>query len=52
LKKKINQNIINQDLNFLLSSDKFQKIRKILKQETLIFLDDELKRIEKGKFKL
>jgi len=52
IEKKINQNIINQDLNFLLSSDKFQKIRKILKQETLIFLDDELKRIEKGKFKL
>lgn len=45
VENKIDQNVINQDLNFLLSSDKFQKIRKVLKQETLIFLRDELKRI-------
>lgn len=46
IEEKINQNVINQDLNFLLSPDKFQKIRKILKQETLVFLSDELKRIK------
>lgn len=44
--KKINQDIINQDLNFLLPADKFRKIRKILKQETLMFLRDELKRVK------
>jgi len=47
VEEKINQNVINQDLNFLLSPDKFQKIRKILKQETLMFLNNELKRIKK-----
>jgi predicted nucleotidyltransferase component of viral defense system len=46
VEEKINQTVINQDLNFLLSPDRFQKIRKILKQETLIFLRDELKRIK------
>lgn len=45
IEKNINQNIINQDINFLLPFDKFQKIRKILKKETLMFLRDELKRI-------
>ena len=44
--KKINQAFIDQDLNSLLAPDKFQKIRKILKQETLIFLQDELERIK------
>ncbi len=52
IEEKVNQTIINQDLNFLLSPDKFQKIRKILKRETLIFLRDELKRIEKREFNL
>jgi len=46
IEEKISQTVINQDLNFLLSPDKFQKIRKILKQETLIFLRDELERIK------
>ncbi len=45
--KKINETIIDQDLNFLLSPDKFKKIRKILKKETLMFLGDELERINK-----
>ena len=52
VEEKINQNVINQDLNFLLSHGKFQKIRKILKQETLVFLDDELKRIKAKEFKI
>lgn len=47
IEEKISQTVINQDLNFLLSPDRFQKTRKILKQEALIFLRDELKRVEK-----
>ena len=46
IEKNINQDIINQDINFLLPPDKFQKIRKILKREVLMFLRDELKRIK------
>ncbi len=44
IEKNINQTIINQDLNSLLPAEKFQKIRKVLKQETLMFLRDEVKR--------
>ena len=44
IEKKINQTIINQDINSLLLPDKFQKIRKVLKKETLMFLKDEIKR--------
>lgn len=44
--KKVNQKIIDQDINHLLSPDKFKIIRKILKKETLMFLKDELKRIK------
>lgn len=43
--KKISQKNIDQDLNFLLSQDKFQKIRKNLKSETLMFLKDEVERV-------
>ena len=46
VKKNINETIINQDINMLLPYDKFRKIRKILKQETLIFLKDELERLK------
>ncbi|MDO9231197.1 MAG: nucleotidyl transferase AbiEii/AbiGii toxin family protein [bacterium] len=46
---KITQEIIDQDLNMLLSNDNFQMIRKILKQETLMMLRDELARIKNGK---
>ena len=41
----ITETIINQDLNMLLSPDQFQKIRHILKEETLALLDDEIKRL-------
>jgi len=47
--KKIKQSFIDQDLNSLLAPDEFQKIRKVLKQETLIFLGDEIERIKIGK---
>jgi len=41
--KKVTDKIITQDLSYLLPSDKFQKIRKILKSEALIFLQNETK---------
>ena len=43
--KKVNQTIIDQDINHLLSPDKFQKIRKVLKREVLMLLNDEIERI-------
>ena len=43
--KKFNQKTIDQDINHLLSLDKFQKIRKFLKREVLMFLKDEIKRL-------
>jgi len=46
INKHITETILNQDLNPLLSYDKFNKIRKLLKRETLMFLDDEIKRLE------
>lgn len=47
VEKNITGTIINQDLSILLSPDKFQKIRKILKRETLMFLRDEIARLKK-----
>ena|SRR5258708_3949445 len=36
--ERITENILNEDLSTLLPYDKFKKVRKILKQEVLIFL--------------
>lgn len=47
--KNITETIINQDLNVLLTPEKFQKIRKILKRETLMFLRDEIAGLEAEK---
>lgn len=44
--EKVTDEFIDQDINMLLPNDKFQMVRKSLKQETLMFLRDELKRIE------
>lgn len=46
IEEKVNQTIINQDINFLLPPDKFKKIRGVLRQETLMFLNDEIKRLK------
>ncbi|MEA2064810.1 MAG: nucleotidyl transferase AbiEii/AbiGii toxin family protein [Patescibacteria group bacterium] len=46
IKKYITNTILDQDINTLLPYDKFKKIRKILKQEVLMFLNDEVKRLE------
>jgi len=47
--KKVTQKVINQDLNFLLPYKKFNAIRKILKTETLMLIDDEIKRVSENK---
>ena len=44
--KEVKQKYIDQDLNFLLPNNEFQKIRKILKSEVLRLLKDEVKRIK------
>lgn len=38
IEEKITETVLSEDLNTLLPLDKFQKIRKTLKQDTLIFL--------------
>ena len=45
VEQHITDDIIAQDLNTLLSYEKFSQIRKILKNETLMFLRDEQKRL-------
>ncbi|MFA7300731.1 MAG: nucleotidyl transferase AbiEii/AbiGii toxin family protein [Candidatus Shapirobacteria bacterium] len=40
---KITQQLIDQDLNTLLSINQFNKVRKILKSETILFLENEMK---------
>lgn len=47
IEKHVTETLINQDLNHLLGADVFQKIRKVLKTEVLMFLKDELARILK-----
>jgi DNA-binding response OmpR family regulator len=42
----ITATIIDQDLNVLLPPEKFQMARKFLKQETLVFLRDEIARLK------
>lgn len=43
---KINDRVISEDLNYLLPFEKFVKIKKVLKRETLLLLDDEIKRLQ------
>lgn len=47
IEKYITEEILTQDLNPLLPYEKFSRIRKALKQETLMLLRDESKRIGK-----
>jgi predicted nucleotidyltransferase component of viral defense system len=41
----ITENILNQDLNPLIPYERFARFRKVLKSETLMFIDDEIKRL-------
>ncbi len=43
---KVTDKIISEDLSFLLTYEKFQLIRKVLKKETLMFLKNEIKKIK------
>lgn len=45
IEQHITEKIITQDLNTLLPYEQFSRIRKVLKQETLLFLRDEIRRI-------
>jgi predicted nucleotidyltransferase component of viral defense system len=45
VEEHITDDIINQDLNMLLTHEHFSRVRKILKRETLMFLRDELQRV-------
>lgn len=45
IEQKINETVISQDLNTLLPYKQFLKIRRTLKAEVLIFINDELKRL-------
>lgn len=46
ISENITETILNQDLNPLIPYKKFNTIRKSLKRETLMFLDDERKSLE------
>jgi predicted nucleotidyltransferase component of viral defense system len=46
VKEHVNQTLINEDLNTLLPTSRFQQIRKILLPETLSLLERELERLE------
>ena len=45
IEQHITDEIINQDLNTLLPYEHFSMIRKILKNETLVLVRDELRRL-------
>ncbi|MBI4648291.1 MAG: nucleotidyl transferase AbiEii/AbiGii toxin family protein [Bacteroidia bacterium] len=45
IRNHITQRIIEQDINMLLSYSVFRRIRKTLKQETLFFLEEEIRRM-------
>lgn len=45
INEKITQTLIDQDLNTLLPLETYTKIRKTLKEETLMFLDNEIAKL-------
>ena len=47
--EQVTETIINQDLNQIIPYERFNKLRKVIKPEVLIFLNDELKRLESAK---
>lgn len=44
--RKVTDTVVSEDLNYLLPPEKFQKIRKNLKKETLVFLDGEIEKLK------
>lgn len=49
IKKQMTDTVISEDLNFLLPQERFVKIKKILKEESLRFIQDEIKRLKFSK---
>ena len=49
INEHITETILNQDLNLLIPYEKFSKLRKVLKRETLMFLDNEIARLKNDK---
>jgi len=47
--EKVTETILSQDLNPLIPYKRFNKLRKVLKRETLMFLDDEILRLKDSK---
>jgi predicted nucleotidyltransferase component of viral defense system len=45
----VTETILNQDLNPLIPYERFNKFRKVLKRETLMFLGDEMERLKINK---
>lgn len=43
---KVTDRVLSEDLNYLLPSEKSEQIRKILKKETLLFLNNEIDRVK------
>jgi predicted nucleotidyltransferase component of viral defense system len=48
--KNITETILNQDLNPLIPYERFKQYRKTLKREVLMFLNDEMERLENIKY--
>lgn len=44
LKKRVTEKVITEDLSYLLPYEKFKAIRKTLKTEALLLLEEEIKR--------
>lgn len=47
ISEHVTETILNQDLNPLIPYERFNKLRKELKRETLMFLEDEIKWLKK-----
>jgi predicted nucleotidyltransferase component of viral defense system len=44
--KNVTETILNQDLNPLIPHERFSRLRKVLKRETIMFLSDEINRLK------
>lgn len=49
IEREVDEDLISRDINFLVPYEKFRVVRKFLKQETLMFLRDEISRLESKK---
>lgn len=49
ISEHVTETILNQDLNPLIPYERFNKLRKVLKRETLMFLGDEMARLKINK---